>query len=138
MKMNARSTYAPRSSTGQFIQANITPAITASVMAASQLVFDESQRLVHVRSGELKGSARMVINPTDKTVVGNVVYDSEHAAYNEFGTGRRGAESPEAGPYPYDPNWPGMAPIPYLRPALDTTRQAVLGVFGSMISQGLR
>lgn len=39
-----------------------------------------------------------------------------HAAYVEFGTGRRGAGG---GGGSYDLDWPGMAPQPYLQPADD-------------------
>ena len=38
--------------------------------------------------------------------------------YVEFGTGRRGQESPLHGPGPYTESWPGMVPEPYMRPAL--------------------
>jgi hypothetical protein len=47
----------------------------------------------------------------------------------EFGTGRRGASSAGAGPYSYDPNWPGMVAQPYMRPALDTARPQILAAF---------
>jgi len=49
-----------------------------------------------------------------------------YAGYVEFGTGRRGAASPGAGPFPYRQSWPGMAAQPYCRPALDIGRSQVL------------
>ena len=45
-----------------------------------------------------------------------------YAAYVEFGTGQRGAESAGAGPGPYSPTWRGMPAQPYMRPALDNNR----------------
>jgi hypothetical protein len=54
---------------------------------------------------------------------------SPHAAYVEFGTGQRGAASAGAGNGPYSETWPGMPAQPYLRPALDTARPAILGAF---------
>ena len=43
-----------------------------------------------------------------------------HAAYVEFGTGRRGQAS-GAGTG-YDPDWPGMDPQPYMQPAAEECR----------------
>lgn len=49
-----------------------------------------------------------------------------HAAYVEFGTGVRGADSPSPPKAPgiggYDPGWPGMAARPYLYPAAQLLR----------------
>jgi len=49
-----------------------------------------------------------------------------HAAYVEFGTGRRGADSPSPPKAPgtggYAPDWPGMAARPYLYPAAQIMR----------------
>ena len=46
-----------------------------------------------------------------------------HAAYVEFGTGRRGAESADAREGGmYDAEWPGMAAQPYMQPAADRAR----------------
>lgn len=135
--LSASATYRPRTTSGQFIAAKITPGVLASVRAAGQLVFDESQTLVHVRSGALKATGSVVIVQTDKTATARIVYAAAHAGYAEFGTGQRGAASPEKGPYPYDENWPGMVPIPYLRLALDTTREAVKAIFASEIALGL-
>lgn len=49
-----------------------------------------------------------------------------HAAYVEFGTGRRGAGSPAPPKMPgaggYDPDWAGMRAQPYLYPAAQIAR----------------
>lgn len=43
---------------------------------------------------------------------------NDHAAYVEFGTGRRGAASAAVSPanHGYDGDWPGMAAQPYMYP----------------------
>ncbi len=55
-----------------------------------------------------------------------VTVANPHAAYVEFGTGRRGADSPSPPKAPdgggYDPDWPGMAAQPYLYPAAQMAR----------------
>ena len=50
-----------------------------------------------------------------------VLVDNPHAAYVEFGTGRRGAASGRA-PGGYDPDWPGMCAQPYMYPAAQQIR----------------
>ena len=99
------------------------PLLVGGVTAATQAVFDISQGLVHVDTGELKSSGITSVEWTGTKVTGYITYTAGHAAYNEFGTGRRGAASPGAGPYPYKQDWPGMAAIPFMRPALDIGRQ---------------
>lgn len=68
-------------------------------------------RLVDSFSHEARGlTAEMrVVNP--------------HAAYVEFGTGRRGAQSGGRAPGgAYDGGWPGMAAQPYMYPAAQRAR----------------
>jgi len=57
--------------------------------------------------------------------------------YVEFGTGRRGAASAEAGPGPYDENWAGMTPRPYMRPALDEIAPQVVDIVADAIKDAL-
>lgn len=128
----------PRNSAGQFIASRVTPAIRAGIKAYVQVIFDESQTLVPVDTGELKESGSIVIEETERRVTGHVVYSAPHAAYVEYGTGIRGAESPGAGPYSYSPTWPGMAAQPYLRPALDTAREAGLALFRGAASAEMK
>lgn len=108
----------------------IVPRLVTGATAATKAVFDISQTLVHVRSGELKGSGSYQVEWVGQKVIGYVTYSSPHAAYNEFGTGRRGAASGQwAGPYPYKLSWPGMTAIPFIRPAMDIGRQQILDAF---------
>ena len=129
MNVRATATWTPRNSAGQFIETVVKPAAMEAARAAAQLVLDKSQPLVPVDTGELKSSGKIIERQTDKTVVAEIVYTADHAAYVEFGTGARGAASAGAGPYAYDANWPGMAARPYLRPAIDESHAEIKGEF---------
>jgi hypothetical protein len=67
-----------------------------------------------------------------------VVFDSPHAAYVEYGTGQRGEASAGAGDGPYDPNWPGMVAQPFLRPATDLSRPAIVEIFRDNFSSAAK
>ncbi len=139
MRLTAKSIYTPRSTAGQFIEINVTPGVIAGVQASDQLVLQESQILVPVDTGELKSSGAVLpVEDTGKTVSGGVVYTAPHAGYVEYGTGIAGAASPGAGPYPYSSTWAGMPAQPYLRPALDTAREAIRELFRSQVALRLK
>jgi HK97 gp10 family phage protein len=107
-------------------QAILAQATRLSVEQGAAIVLEEAEAIVPVDTGELRESGHVeIVSPTSAAVV----FDSEHAAYVEYGTGRRGAASPGAGAGPYDPNWPGMVAQPFLRPALDTARPAIVEIF---------
>jgi HK97 gp10 family phage protein len=125
-------------SSGQFMDTVITPGARASVKAACDTIYDRSQALVPVDTGALKSSGVVEIDDSGRTVVGTVRYTADHAEYVEFGTGQRGAASAGAGAGPYSENWPGMAAQPYLRPAFDETKPAILDLFRSNIATQLR
>jgi HK97 gp10 family phage protein len=127
MNFRAQSTF----KAGDFsrLEALLVPKLLAGAQAAADIVYEESQVLVPVDTGELHDTADTSVEWTGKTVQGYVVYPAPYAAYVEFGTGRRGAASAGAGPYPYSESWAGMVAQPYLRPALDTTRGQVLAAF---------
>ena len=136
IRATATSTF--RSNTGQFIAGTITPAVRAGVEAFANLVLQEAQAIVPVDTGELRDSGSVVVDEGDKRVVAHVVFSANHAGFVEFGTGRRGAESAGAGPYSYSPTWPGMASQPYLRPALDTAREAGKALFASQVAAEMK
>lgn len=120
--LHADMVWTPRNDLGQFISQRLSPAAEAGVTEWARLVLDRAQQLVPVRTGELKGSGKVVVRKTERTVVASVVFTAEHAGYVEWGTGLRGSSSAGAGPYPYSASWPGMPAQPYLRPAADETR----------------
>lgn len=137
MSLSARVKFTPRSDLGRFVETRVTPAVTASVEAAVDLIYDRSQELVAVDTGELKASGVKSVNDTGKTVVGRVEYTADHADFVEYGTGAAGAASPGAGPGPYNENWPGMVAQPYLRPAYDESKEPIKELFRDNLMTGL-
>jgi HK97 gp10 family phage protein len=137
MSLSARAQFTPRSDLGQFVPVHITPGVVASVEAACKLIEERAQSIAPVETGALRDSIMTSVDDSGKTVVGTVSVGVFYAAYVEYGTGIRGAESADAGPGPYSPTWPGMTPRPYMRPAFDEARGAVLDLFRSNISLSL-
>jgi HK97 gp10 family phage protein len=137
MKISATARYTPRTSSGQFIAARVTPAVTACVEAACSLVAEEAKALCPVGpTGDLRNSISFRVDAVGSTIQGTVYAGMFYAGYVEFGTGRRGAASAGAGPYPYKASWPGMVAQPFLRPALDMGRDAVMACFRGQIALG--
>ena len=120
-------------------QAAFEQAARLSVEQGAEIVLEEAEAIVPVSgetknesgtSGELRDSGHVeMLVSSGPAPSAAVVFDAPYAAYVEYGTGVRGAASPGAGEGPYDPNWPGMVAQPYLRPALDTARPAIVEVF---------
>jgi len=109
------------------LEALIVPKLQAGIHDACAIVLDVSRQEVPVDTGELASSGGFTVELKSQQVIGTVEYGTDHAAYNEFGTGRRGSESGHSAPgISYDAAWPGMPGHPYLRPALDSTRGEVL------------
>lgn len=129
MDIRATATFTPRNDLGQFIATRIMPGVVDATTDAGLVVLLEAQALCPVDTGALRDSGRVEVTQTDRTAIANVVFDEPYAAYVEFGTGIRGAASAGAGPYPYDPEWPGMRAQPFLRPALDNSRDEMIGEY---------
>lgn len=108
------------------VEALIVPKLMKGVQAGTLVVYDASQALVAVDTGELKASGTQRIEWSGMKIKGYVSYSARHAAFVEFGTGRRGAGSTGAGPWTYNLDWPGMIAQPYLRPALDYAKPRIL------------
>lgn len=135
MNVRATSTYTPRNDIGQFIATNVTPAVRDAAQAAGDLVLARAVELVPVDTGELRDSGHVVVTETERSVVASVIFDADHAGYVEYGTGIRGANSAGAGPYPYNPTWPGMPAQPYLRPAALGSNDEILNEFSTRIRE---
>ncbi len=138
MRLYAKATYRPRMTSGQFMDAVITPGAIASVKAACETIKDRAQALCPVDTGALRESITVEVDDSGKTVVGTVGPHMDYAAYVEFGTGVAGASSAGAGAGPYSQNWPGMPAQPYMRPAFDETKPEILDLFRSQIASSLK
>ena len=121
----------------------IVPALVGAVTEGCQAVVDEAQGIVPVDTGALKESIHTAtVELVGSVVQGSVVADSDHAMFIEFGTGLRGEGTypfplpqsgvPITGSWVYDykkQKWVGMPSQPYMRPALDTARPAIVAAF---------
>jgi HK97 gp10 family phage protein len=122
MILHATARFTPRSDSGRFVSAVIAPGVEEGVLLAAERILATAQLIAPEKTGELRDSGKIAVERTDRTITASVVFDAPHAGYVEYGTGRRGEASAGAGPYSYNPNWPGMEARPFLRPALDEER----------------
>ena len=120
----------------------LVPRIIAAVTSASDAVKAQAQENAPYGTGELHDSAQREVAWIGKAVTGHVAFTAGHAAFVEFGTGTRGrgtypydlprSGTPYTGSWVYDykrQNWRGMTARPYLRPALDESRGAILHAY---------
>jgi hypothetical protein len=137
VKFNSTARYTPINVA--IAEGLLSKAINLSLEQSCEAVLEEAEAIVPVDTGELRESGH-VEAPKDNAgrVVGSVVFDADHAAYVEYGTGIRGASSEGAGDGPYNPNWPGMVAQPYLRPALDKARPHILEIFQDNVAVAAR
>ena len=133
----AQCTFTPRDSG---VLARVKEGLTYGVQHGSEIVFDRSQEIVPVRTGELKASGHVFApEDTGSKIVGGVGYSAPWAAFNEYGTGIRGAASPGASPdVTYSPTWPGMVASPFLRPAADESHDDIEKQVKADLSAALR
>lgn len=133
MNIRASAQFSP----GNFakLESLIVPKIIAAEQKATAEVLTEALAIVPRDTGELASSGQTEVAWEGQQVTGSVTFTAPHAAYVEFGTGIRGAASPGAGPVDYSPTWPGMPAQPYLRPALDTAKPAIIDAY---VEQGFK
>lgn len=138
--LTATARWTPRGDLGRFVESVISPAAFTAVQQSVEMVVEEAKAICPVDTGELRDSISGKVEETGKSAVGTIVAAAPHAGYVEYGTGVRGANSPgvEPGPYPYDPSWPGMVARPFMRPALDATRQTIKEQMAASISLALK
>lgn len=132
--ISARAQFTPRGDLGQFVSVKVKPGVQASVDAALQLIQQAAQLHCPVGTGALRDSITAESQETGSTIVGNVGPHMPYADYVEYGTGQKGDP---AAPYPHVASWPGMVAQPYMRPALDESKGAILDLFKSNISTGI-
>lgn len=126
----ATATFQPVTNIKGVLDIAVLVPVFAAVQRSQAIVVQEARAVAPVDKGDLRDSIAAT-EPVDdgKRITGSVVATADHAGYNEFGTGVRGASSPGAGPFPYSMNWTGMPATPYMRPSLDTARAAILDEF---------
>lgn len=137
-ELKATATYKPRGDLDQLIANRIAPGAVGAALACAKFVLQEAQAIVPIDTGFLRDSGAAWAEATATEAIGHVDFTAHYAGFVEFGTGIRGAASPGRGPYPYSPTWPGQVSQPFLRPAMDAARAAMLEIFRNQISLNLR
>ena len=112
-----------------------TDTLTQALGKACALVEGRAKQLAPKGTGELRRSITSRIEVNGDEVVGVVFTPLEYAPYVEFGTGLFAEEGGRKDvPWHYqddEGNWhttSGMKPQPYLRPALDENREAIIRI----------
>ena len=124
------------------LESLIVPKLIGATQNAADAAAEEARAIVPVDTGELRSSIGTQVEWIGRAVNGYIIARAKHAGFVEFGTGLRGS-----GTYPYDlpmfnvpitgewiydykqQNWAGMVARPYMRPALDTSRGAILHAY---------
>lgn len=136
--ISATATFRPRGDLGRFVEVNVTPAVRKSVEDVAAMIQDRARELCPVDTGVLRDSIQPdEVEELDKTIRGRVGPHTDYAAYVEFGTGIRGAESDGAGDGPYSSTWPGMAAQPYMRPAYEEVKLKAKDIFENNIGTAI-
>lgn len=141
----ATAHFVPNGDMHRFVDLYVQVKLFAKVQRSQAVVVEEAKGICPSVTGELHDSimAGEIVNDGQR-IIGPVLATAPHAAFVEFGTGIRGAGTypyplpqegvPFTGSWVYDfrnQGWIGMPAQPYLRPALDIARAAVLAEFQS-------
>ena len=103
---------------------DIEAALAAEVALAAREAMEDARETAPVGTGPRR--ERRLVDSFSWEAAGlraEMKVVNPHAAYVEFGTGVRGAQSTGAGSGGwYDADWPGMAAQPYMQPAAQRAR----------------
>jgi len=93
-----------------------------------KLVQGEAKLLAPVDTGDLRKSIHRRTESNKSRVRGIVYTNSDHAAYMEFGTGQKGAETNTNTEVSvsYKEDWVGVPAQPYMYPALKNNKDQVI------------
>lgn len=111
-------------------------------MKASCALVERSakQNVVTVKTGELRRSISSKVESNGLTVTGTIYTPLEYAPYIEYGTGLFAEKGGRDTPWSYQDDegeWhttSGMPPRPFMRPALEKNRTAILETLGGSIN----
>lgn len=102
----------------------------------------DAKDLCPVDRGELRDSIHSDTKKRSGEIKGTCGTNKEYAAYQEFGTGQRGAESPSPPKAPigagYREDWSGIPAQPYLYPALIQNKDTVKELCTEELNQEIR
>jgi HK97 gp10 family phage protein len=92
-------------------------------------------------TGEMAQKTHFEMLQVVKGIVGRTYNNARHAVYNEFGTGQRGAASPNDNPNvnpKYSADWLGMAAQPFMYPGYLQAEGEVKRTLRDAIKRALR
>lgn len=112
MKLTATSTFIPSAELGNFIASTISPAVQRAVDRSVLVVQDRAKQLVPVDTGALRESIDTYVSADAQLITGIISPGRDYAGFVEFGTRFMKAQ-------------------PYMRPAMDSTRDEVRDIFVS-------
>jgi len=138
MSLSVRAVFKPRNDLGRYAEVVVSPAVKDAVQQSLELIQGKAQAFCPVDTGALQAS--ITIDPLDdkgKRIIGRVGPHMPYAAYVEYGTGQRGAASAGAGEGPYSESWPGMPAQPYIRPAMDESKDEIVDIFRNNLEVAL-
>lgn len=122
---------------------NSKKALKQGIGKAVKQVQGDAKDLCPVREdgigGRLRDSIQSSVEEKRGMVMGKVSTNVEYAAYVEFGTGQRGKaadiEAKEKINLSYREDWAGMAPQPYLYPALKQNEEKIKRIVRDELKQ---
>lgn len=95
----------------------------------TEIIATDARSLCPVDTGHLRESIQTRVIENKSQITGEVFTDVEYAPYVEFGTGQRGEKAGlkrEGINLAYNPDWAGMAPQPFMYPALEVHRDDIM------------
>lgn len=105
-----------------------------------ELVKSEAKTLCPVDTGDLRKSIRKSTKRYKGKIVARVYTNSDHAAYVEFGTGKRGETSNTNSnvEVTYKQDWSGIEAQPYLYPSLKNNEDRVMKNIKENLKKAIR
>ena len=107
---------------------------------------DIAQSMAPVDSGTLRGSISSMHGRDGNTFWAQIGTNVFYAPYQEFGTGRRGSSlyvardgsAHETGGLTFRGDWTGMAPNPYIRPALYDFKSLYITMINEAVKKSVK
>ena len=132
--IGATASFVPNGNLAQWCEQFMRAPVTKAVSDGCTLILDVAKEYCPVDTGALRDSIAQETHDEANGVSGSVSAGMFYATYVEFGTGRRGDP---AAPYAHVESWPGMVAQPYMRPAFDENKSAVVDLFATEIGAAL-
>jgi HK97 gp10 family phage protein len=121
---------------------DVNDAMVRFLIRGTNIVQADAKLLVRKDTGDLQGTIVKAVDKRD--LEGTVSTNSDHAIYNEFGTGRFAEDGTgRATPWVYEhPKYgfirtEGMKPQPFMRPALNNNKPKLIKIAEDEVKKGV-